>query len=195
METAEKSKLQKLIDDYKNLIAQQNWVLILSLISVIVISDQVTKQYFNNQFQIGEYKEVIGDTFRLTLHKNKGIAFGIRIIENRLLFSLFSVAAGIFIFFYLLSLRIQTKTMHVVIGLIMGGAVGNLIDRILFGEVIDFLDVDIPNIPSFEIFGYYFGGMDRWPIFNVADAAVSTGMVLIIYLLTKQSKAQKNASS
>ena len=160
---------------------------------MIVVSDQVTKQYFDNQFQIGEYKEVIGDTFRLTLHKNKGIAFGIRIIDNRVLFSLFSVAAGIFIFFYLLSLRIQTRTMHIVIGLIMGGAIGNLIDRILFGEVIDFLDVDIPNIPAFEIWGYYFNGMNRWPIFNIADAAVSCGMVVIIYLMIKQSKAQRNA--
>ncbi|MCB0280154.1 MAG: signal peptidase II [Calditrichaeota bacterium] len=193
MDRIEKSKFQQLVAEYRELLLKQNWALILSLIIIIAVADQVTKQYFDSNFSIGEYKQVIGDTVRLTLHKNRGIAFGIELIDNRLLFSIFSLLAGVFIFFYLLSLRIHTRTMHIVIGLIMGGALGNLIDRILFGEVIDFMDVDIPDIPAFDLFGFYFSGMNRWPIFNVADAAVSCGMILIIYLLVKQSKTEKNA--
>jgi signal peptidase II len=85
--------------------------------------------------------------------------------------------------------------MQVVIGFIMGGAFGNLIDRALFGKVIDFLDVEFFDIPSFEVFGYYFRGMDRWPIFNVADMAVSIGFVLITYVFFIQPRLAKNESN
>jgi signal peptidase II len=76
------------------------------------------------------------------------------------------------------------------LSLIFGGAIGNLIDRLLYGKVVDFFDVEFFNIsiPAFKFSLINFPGYDlyRWPVFNVADAAVSCGMVLIIWMILVQ---------
>jgi signal peptidase II len=173
--------IQKEILHFKELFSKQNWVIILSVMIAMVIFDQVTKQYFESVLSNGRVIEVIGDTIRFKYTTNKGIAFGINIIDNRLLFSIFSVSAAIFIFFYLISLDVQSKIMFVAIGLIMGGAIGNIIDRILFGEVIDFIDCDIPDIS--------FLAMDRFPTFNIADSAVSVGLgIILLFGFKKKEK-------
>lgn len=127
---------------------------------------------------------LLGDFFRLTYIENPGMAFGID-MGGKLFFSLFSVAASAAIFFYLYYSRNAGTGFRVALALILGGAVGNLIDRVfygvLFGEaplfygkVVDFFDVEFFDI---TLFGY---SMSRWPVFNIADACVTIGIVLLL---------------
>ena len=177
-----KEYFERELEKFKVLFAKQNWTIILTVMAVMVIFDQTTKQYFESVLGNGGKIEVFGDALRFKYTTNPGIAFGINIIENRLLFSIFSVAAAIFIFFYLISLDVQSKVMFVAIGLIMGGAIGNIIDRVVFGEVIDFIDCDIPDIA--------FLGMNRFPTFNVADSSVSVGLALILLFGFKKKEKE-----
>jgi signal peptidase II len=161
-----------------------NWRLLMPSILFIVALDQLTKLYFNETLFYNSREIVIEDILYLTLHYNKGIAFGLRIFENQTLFVIATIVTIIVIFFYLLNLGLISKLQHVVIAFIMGGAIGNLIDRAFYGRVVDFIEVNIPDIPLplIEIFGNSFGGytMETFPIFNVADMAVSTGMIILI---------------
>jgi len=186
-----KEQFKELIDS----LPLYNWKLIIGIFLVTVVLDQVTKQYFEATLLYGDHVPVIGDFFRLTLHKNPGIAFGITLFDSRIVFVLFTIAVIIFIFFYLISYKNLSTMWQTVIGLIMGGAVGNLIDRALFGKVIDFLDVEFFDIriDPFSFLGYDFSGfyMYRWPIFNVADMAVSAGLILVLYSFFMESRSGK----
>lgn len=171
-----------------------NWRAILPWMLLIVIADQATKHYFDSTLVYNNPVEVIGDSFRLTLHYNKGIAFGLRLFQNQAVFVLFSILAVVFIFFYLITLELTQKQKHIVLILVIGGAIGNIIDRAFLGQVIDFIDVEFwdIDIPAFSFLGFDFSGfyMTRWPIFNIADSAVSVGMVTIISMLTFSKKAE-----
>ena len=107
--------------------------------------------------------------------------------DFKFLISVFSLVASIGLIIYLYSCREQNLSLRIAIAFILGGAVGNVIDRmfygifygyapLFYGKVVDFFDFDFFN---FSIFGRSY---DRWPIFNIADAAVSIG-VLIFYFL------------
>jgi signal peptidase II len=125
---------------------------------------------------------ILGDFFRLTYVENPGIAFGFR-IENKVFFTILSIIAVVVIFYYLFLLK-QHTVLRYSFALILGGAFGNLVDRFLYGRVVDFLDFDFFNmsIPPFSFLFLDFSGyqMNRWPVFNVADIAVTVGMILII---------------
>ena len=127
---------------------------------------------------------LLGDFFRLTYIENPGMAFGID-MGGKLFFSIFSVVASGAIFLYLYYARSAGLGFRIALALILGGAVGNLIDRVfygvLFGEaplfygkVVDFFDVDFFDL---TIFSY---SMSRWPVFNFADACVTVGVVLLL---------------
>jgi signal peptidase II len=178
-------------------------ILIVSFIIVFV--DQVSK-FFVKGFSIpflsikyegmfhGQRIPVIGDFFRITFIENPGMAFGFDPgTEMKLWISLFSLFAsiGLLIYFYLI--RNQNLSLRLAIAFILGGAIGNLIDRMLYGilygyaplfygKVVDFLDFDFFNV-SFLGRSY-----DRWPIFNVADAAVSIGVFILIIFYKKHQK-------
>jgi signal peptidase II len=111
----------------------------------------------------------------------------------KLWISLFSLFASVGLLIYLFFIRKQPLALRLSIAFILGGAVGNLIDRMLYGvfygyaplfygKVVDFLDFDFFNI---SIFGRYY---DRWPIFNFADAAVSIGVFILIFFYKKHQK-------
>lgn len=171
---------------------------------VIVLIDQVTKilvrgfsiPIFNINYEgmyPGQRIPIVGDFFRLTFIENPGMAFGFDPgSELKLWISLFSLFASIGLLIYLFLIRNQNFSLRLSIAFILGGAVGNLIDRMFYGilfdyapmfygKVVDFLDFDFFNV---TIFGRYY---DRWPIFNIADAAVSIG-VLILILFYKKHK-------
>jgi signal peptidase II len=155
--------------------------------------------------QYGQSKNIIGDFFKLTFVENPGIAFGIDVNEtSKLLLSIFTLIASIGIFYYLWRSREQKLIVRLALACILGGAIGNLIDRtfygvfygyerIFYGHVVDFFNVDFFD---FTIFGRTF---DRWPIFNIADASVSIGVVLLLIFHktpdTETAESQGTASS
>lgn len=151
----------------------------LSISLIVLILDQVTKFLTKSYMTLRQSIPVIGDTVRLTYIENDGMAFGIA-IGNKLLFNIFSIAAAIAIFIYMLRLRNDHFMPKFALSIIFGGAIGNLIDRLLYGSVVDFLDVKIPGIPEIDLYFFTLPAMNRWPIFNIADVAVSIGMVLLI---------------
>jgi signal peptidase II len=148
--------------------------------------------------QLGQSIPVIGDFLRLTFVENPGMAFGIE-IGGRLFLTLFSFAASIGIFYYIFHLRKEPFIVRFTLAMILGGAIGNLIDRIFYGvifgegplfygKVVDFIDMDFIHI---DIFGYH---MNRFAVFNVADASVSTGIVLMLLFYRKFATIEESAA-
>jgi signal peptidase II len=177
-------------------------VLLVSIL--IIIADQVTKLLVKGislpalgveipGMQYGASRPVLGDFFKLTYIENPGMAFGID-IGGKLFFSVFSVLASIAILVYLYKAREESLGFRMSLALILGGAIGNLIDRVFYGvlyseaplfygKVVDFFDVDFFNI---NVLGYH---LSRWPVFNIADAAVTIGVALLLIFHRKEEKA------
>ena len=161
----------------------------------IVISDQITKLYVKGisipalgiNFEGMPYQSsipVFGNFFKITFIENPGMAFGLQ-IGGKLFLSLFTIFATVLLFFFLYKNRKESFLLRFSLAFILGGAVGNLIDRVFYGKiydyapyfygrVVDFLHFDFPN---FTIFGKT---IYSWPIFNIADIAVSLGFILIL---------------
>ena len=99
-------------------------------------------------------------------------------------FTVISSIIAVLLIFYLYKYKYLPQWQRIGIALILGGAVGNLIDRIAFGRVVDFIDIDIPDIviPGFKILSFTYQGyyLPRWPIFNVADIAVTFGIIMLL---------------
>jgi len=136
----------------------------------IILLDQATKLRVRYTMELYESISVIGNFFRLTFVTNTGAAFSFSLGSdnvNRVFFILSSIIA-IIIFIYLLS-RENRRILQYGYALILGGAVGNLIDRIAYGYVVDFFD--------FKFFSFI---MERWPVFNIADSAVVIAVVLLL---------------
>ncbi|HEX2788095.1 MAG TPA: signal peptidase II [Ignavibacteria bacterium] len=172
----------------------------------IIILDQVSKflvkgisiPSLNINIQGMHYQQsinLIGDFFKLTYIENPGMAFGIQ-IGGKLFLSLFTIAATLLIVYFIYKNRNEPLYLRVALALILGGAVGNLIDRIFYGviygyaplfygNVVDFFHIDTPN---FMILGKQFYS---WPIFNIADVAVSLGFVMILFGYRKIAKPKE----
>ena len=141
--------------------------------------------------ELNHYKS--GASVKITFIENPGMAFGFNPGSDfKLWVSIFSLIASIGLFIYLFIVRNKSLSLRIALAMILGGAAGNLIDRafygiiykyapLFYGKVVDFFDFDFFN---FAIFGRNY---DRWPIFNVADASVTIG-VLILVLFYKQHK-------
>ena len=179
---------------------------------IVVVLDQLSK-IFVKGFSIpflkihfagmmqGQRVPVIGDFFRLTFIENPGMAFGYDPgSQVKLWISLFSLLASIGLFVYLYYIRNQNLSLRLSIAFILGGAVGNLIDRmfygvfygyapLFYGKVVDFLDFDFFNI---SFFGRSY---DRWPIFNFADAAVSIGVIILILFYKRHNKEKEETGT
>lgn len=184
-------------------------VLYISLI--IVILDQLTKflvkggtiPLLNLHVQGMDYGSsinVFGDFFKITFVENPGLAFGIDVNETSKLFlSLFSLAASIGILYYIYKSKEQKLIVRIALAFILGGAVGNLIDRmfygvfygyapVFYGKVVDFFNADFFD---FTIFGRTY---DRFPIFNIADSSVTIGVILLI-LFHKSVEEKKESTT
>jgi signal peptidase II len=136
----------------------------------VVVLDQVSKALVMDRFAMFELLPVIPGLFNLTYLTNTGAAFGMlagaQSIWRQVFFVGVAVAAiGVMVFSYK-QFRSQGRIFVHAIGLIAGGAVGNLIDRLRFGAVVDFLD--------------FYLGIHHWPAFNVADSAITVGVGLFI---------------
>ncbi len=144
---------------------------VLSVAVCVLVADQATKVLARHLLPRDSSVEVIGDLVRLTYVENPGIAFGIK-VGGGPLFTVLIACASIALLIYLLRNRTGSAIEQVALAITLGGAVGNLTDRVLFGKVIDFVDVDFPDFL-----------LTRWPVFNVADTAVSIGIIVLIALV------------
>ena len=148
-------------------------LLIITFLSVIII-DQVSKYIVQQSMTLYTSIPVLGEFIKLTYIHNPGAAFGI-MPGNRTVFLVLSlIACGVMIYYLYIMPASERQGRLALMG-ILGGAVGNLIDRIRFGEVTDFVDVGFNNI--------------RWPIFNVADMAVTIGVAILFIRLSSSRKS------
>ena len=142
---------------------------VLVLGAVVVVLDQITKAMVLTHLAPGTHVDIVEGFVTLTLVMNPGLAFGLlgSVPSGwRWVVALLSVAAlAVLARVALRVLPAGSRLDHVAIGLIFGGAVGNLIDRVRFGAVVDFVDLHAR--------GYH------WPAFNVADSGISVGVVLL----------------
>ncbi|MBI5124541.1 MAG: signal peptidase II [Candidatus Omnitrophica bacterium] len=134
--------------------------LLFLIASVVVVIDRFTKYLVFNNLSEDQTVEVISRVFHITLVLNTGSAFGLfKSFGAFFIVSSFFIIALIVI--YILQCKHKDLVVSVALGLILGGAIGNLIDRIAFGYVIDFLDFRV------------------WPVFNIADSSITAGAVLL----------------
>ena len=175
----------------------------------IVVVDQLSKLWVKGLsipflginwegMRYGFSKPILGNFFRLTYIENPGMAFGID-VGGKLFFSLFSILLSAGIVYYLYRARNENFGFRISLALILGGAIGNLIDRtfygvifneapLFYGKVVDFFDVDFFDV---NIFGY---SLSRWPVFNVADAAVTIGIILLLVVQRRSEVAARSQS-
>jgi signal peptidase II len=156
-------------------IVKRNYLLFVLTVLVIIVLDQITKIYIDTHMTLHETIPVVNGFFNITYVRNPGAAFGFLADASPFLRALFLIGVSFFasglIVYYIIRMKTEDILLTYGMSLILGGAVGNLIDRIRLGEVIDFLDVYISTY--------------HWPAFNVADSAVSVGAVILFYKLIK----------
>ncbi len=140
----------------------------------VLLLDQASKAAALHLMRRGESVPVISDFVRLTLVQNSGAAFGM-LSGNNMPLVLTSLLAAAAVVFLILRSRRTGSRLSMPLVLVLGGAVGNLADRVRLGEVVDFIDM-----------GW---GLHRWPVFNVADIAITAGVVLFCYHSIFTSKA------
>ncbi len=146
---------------------------------IVLTADQLTKYIALSTLTVGLPVPVLGEFCRWTLTFNPGGAFGMR-LGGTTYYLISSIIIFLVLLFYIWRHR-HIGYLAVPLSIVAAGALGNIIDRIRFGEVIDFIDCDFFNI---NIGSYH---MDRWPIFNVADMAVSCGITITIILILYHS--------
>jgi len=146
-----------------------------------MVLDQLSKLWIMKEFTLYESREIIPGFFNLVYVVNSGAAFSFLADVNspwrHYFFVTFAIIAVIALTWLVHSLRRESLFYWICIGLIVGGAIGNLIDRIVYGHVVDFLD--------FYIRDYH------WPAFNIADSAICVGVGLYILLTFKQPAQSK----
>jgi signal peptidase II len=151
-----------------------HWTVFVGLAGIIVVLDQLTKAWLVSHFVPGQVVEVVGDTVRLVFGQNSGALFGL-FRDQALLFGLASLGViGLIVGYHGYSAR--SLYLSVALGLLLGGALGNLIDRLRLGYVVDFVDVGIGNL--------------RFYTFNVADSAISSSIVLLLAVAIVPSLAR-----
>ena len=140
---------------------------ILFVSAIMVFADQISKTVVRNTMSLYESIPVIPEFFHLTYVTNDGMAFGINFPLGIYVFSAISIIFTGFLFWYLWSIKDDEIVVRTGVALILAGAIGNLIDRILLGEVVDFLDFMIGDF--------------HWYVFNVADSCVTVGLGFVLY--------------
>jgi signal peptidase II len=143
----------------------------------VVVLDQLSKIWIKNNFALYESRNIMGDFLRFSYVENPGIAFGIRVGNLKVLVTIISIAIASYLAFLLYNSKKFVYIEKLSLSLILGGAIGNLIDRILiyipnstYAGVIDFIDIGIVG--------------HRWYIFNIADSAVTVGIIFYLVYST-----------
>jgi signal peptidase II len=140
----------------------------LIFISVFAL-DQLSKLFVVKTIPLNSVPtRILSTILRLHHVKNEGVAFGIT-LGNPFIFKVTSVLTVIFVIFFYFHIPREHSLKRIAIAIIAGGALGNVVDRLLYGQVTDFILIGYRSI--------------NWPVFNVADIAVTVGIVLYLYLI------------
>lgn len=134
--------------------------------SFVFVLDRITKMAVAGSMSYGQSIGILPDIFHFTFVFNNGTAFGLLKGQNMML-AVFAALAIIAVAVYAVKHKIPGLAVSSALGLILGGALGNLFDRVRFGHVIDFLDFRV------------------WPVFNIADSAITVGMIILAWHIIK----------
>lgn len=151
----------------------------LAIFAAILAADILTKLWAVDALSMHQPVEVLGDVVRLTYTHNPGAAFGIHVGEHsRIFFLLLGAAALVILYLLYRATPAWDRLRLAALALVAGGALGNMLDRVRYERgVVDFLDVGI--------------GAHRWPVFNVADMAVTTGALLLLLSFYLEGREEK----
>lgn len=152
-------------------------LLMVGTASVVLLADQLTKLLVETKMSLNTTWEPfsnLGHLFRITHVANTGTAFGL-FPNGSFLFGALAIIVGLFLLYYNHILPANQTALRLALGLQLGGALGNLIDRLRIGHVTDFLD-----------FGW-------WPVFNVADMAIVGGVIVLAWMMLKEYQEEQKA--
>ncbi|MEC1638339.1 signal peptidase II [Schinkia azotoformans] len=150
---------------------------------IVILIDQWSKWLVVKKMELGESITIIDQFFYLTSHRNRGAAWGI--LQGQMwFFYIITIIVIIAVIYYIRKLAKKDPLMGWSLGLILGGAIGNFIDRLIRKEVVDFFDFYL----NFYFFKY------NYPIFNVADAALVAGVILILIHTLLEAKKEKKVN-
>ena len=153
------------------------------IVGVIVAFGQVTKALVDDFMTLHESRTIVEGLVRLTYVQNRGAAFGILseagLPYQSLMFSVVSLLALLAIALYAWRMPVQSRLPQTALALVMGGAIGNLLDRARLGYVIDYVDV--------------YWGAHHWPAFNVADSAITVGVALLVLDILRNPQLDESA--
>lgn len=147
-----------------------------TFIVLLIVFDQLTKFLIVKSLEVGESVKVISNVIYITSHRNQGAAWGI--LQGKMwLFYIVTVVVLVILFMFFKNEGYGQPVIQLGLSLLIAGSIGNFIDRLFRGEVVDFIDT--------YIFGYNF------PIFNVADAALTIGVIVLIIVILFEGKEEK----
>jgi signal peptidase II len=141
----------------------RGWVRVLLVAAVVLALDQLTKAIVRSSMKLGESRQVIGGLLDISYVHNKGVAFGALAGGGAIVAALTGVALGAIVVYFVM--RSRTAYLWLPVGMLLGGALGNLLDRAREGAVTDFID------PVW------------WPAFNVADACIVLGVLGLLWVI------------
>jgi signal peptidase II len=143
-----------------------HWLAFGGLAAAVFVADQLLKAWIVAGFEVGVPVDLVGSYLRITISHNTGALFGL-FRDQAVLFALFSLAVIAFIVWYH-GRSSRSALQSIALGLLLGGALGNLVDRVRLGYVVDFVDMGL--------------GSWRFYTYNVADAAITTAILLLVVL-------------
>jgi signal peptidase II len=139
----------------------------------VFVADRVTKNWVAENVPLNQPRQVIGDYVRIVHAENTGAAFGL-LPERTTLLSVLSVLAVVAIVYYYRQIASSSWLVTATLGMQLGGAAGNLVDRVRQGYVIDFVDVGVGDI--------------RFWAFNVADSSIVVGIAIVTFVLWREER-------
>ncbi|WP_312684160.1 signal peptidase II [Mammaliicoccus sciuri] len=147
-----------------------------TFIIILIALDQLTKFLIVKSLEVGESIKVISNFLYITSHRNQGAAWGI--LQGKMwLFYIVTIVVLVILFMFFKNEGYGRPDVQLGLSLLIAGSIGNFIDRLFRGEVVDFVDT--------YIFSYNF------PIFNVADAALTIGVIVLIIVILFEDKEEK----
>lgn len=147
-------------------IFDKQFLLFFSVALIIIILDQITKYFVRKNMYLGKSIPIIKNIFHITYSENIGAGFSI--LKGHITFFIVVSIIVIILIFYYYKRIIKRKFTIISTSLMLGGCVGNLIDRLIFAKVTDFIDLRV------------------WPIFNIADSALTIGVILLIVYIWRK---------